>query len=73
LNANVLFCRLFFILSHPVYDQTQGSGAVFLLFHSGLRPWAPTSLYDSKLLNFLGTLRYWSSWVKKNQNLGLCY
>ncbi len=26
LNANVLFCRFFF-KSHPVYDQTQGSGA----------------------------------------------
>jgi hypothetical protein len=44
LNANVLFCRLFFILSHPVYDQTQDSGAVFLLLHNGLRPRAPTSL-----------------------------
>jgi len=29
LNANVLFCRLFKKKSHPVYDQTQGSGAVF--------------------------------------------
>jgi hypothetical protein len=29
LNANVLVC-MFFFESHPVYDQTQGSGAVFL-------------------------------------------
>jgi hypothetical protein len=36
MNANVLFCRLFLILSHPMYDQTQDSGAVFLLLHSGL-------------------------------------
>jgi NADH:ubiquinone oxidoreductase subunit 6 (subunit J) len=28
LNASVLFCR-FFLKSHPVLDQTQGSGAVF--------------------------------------------
>ncbi len=28
LNANVIFCRFFFE-SHPVYDQTQGTGAVF--------------------------------------------
>ncbi len=28
LNANVLFRRIFFE-SHPVYDQTQGTGAVF--------------------------------------------
>jgi hypothetical protein len=28
LNANVLFSR-FFLKSHPVYDQTQGTGAVF--------------------------------------------
>jgi hypothetical protein len=28
LNANVLFSKVFFE-SHPVYDQTQGSGAVF--------------------------------------------
>jgi hypothetical protein len=28
LNANVLFYRIFFE-SHPVYDQTQGTGAVF--------------------------------------------
>jgi hypothetical protein len=27
-NANVLFCRIFFE-SHPEYDQTQGTGAVF--------------------------------------------
>ncbi len=33
LNANVHFCRVFFS-SHPVYDQTQGSGAVFsILYH----------------------------------------
>ncbi len=32
LNANVLFCR-FFVESHPVYDQTQSSGAVFLLLY----------------------------------------
>jgi len=32
LNANVLFCRFFFS-SHPVYDQTQGSGAVFVLLY----------------------------------------
>ncbi len=32
LNSNVLFWRAFFN-SHPVYDQTQGSGAVFFLFH----------------------------------------
>jgi hypothetical protein len=32
LNANVLFCRVFF-QSHPVYDQTQGSGAVFFLLY----------------------------------------
>jgi hypothetical protein len=40
LNANVLFCRffLFLISLHPVYDQTQGSGAVF------------TSLYGITLL-----------------------
>ncbi len=33
LNANVLFCRFFFcfVESHLVYDQTQGSGAVFFL------------------------------------------
>jgi hypothetical protein len=30
LNANVLLCRCFFE-SHAVYDQTQGSGAVFFL------------------------------------------
>ncbi len=30
LNANVLSCMVFFE-SHPVYDQTQGSGAVFVL------------------------------------------
>jgi len=28
LNANALICRFFFE-SHPVYDQTQGTGAVF--------------------------------------------
>jgi hypothetical protein len=28
LNANVLFCRVLFE-SHPVYDQTQGTGAAF--------------------------------------------
>jgi hypothetical protein len=28
LKVNILFCRCFF-LSHPVLDQTQGSGAVF--------------------------------------------
>jgi len=28
LNANVFFCRVF-LRSHPVYDQTQGTGAVF--------------------------------------------
>jgi len=33
LNANALFCRFFFE-SHPVYDQTQGSGAVFFFFHT---------------------------------------
>ncbi len=27
-HPNVLFCRLFFE-SHPVYDETQGTGAVF--------------------------------------------
>jgi len=32
LNANVLFCRFFF-KCHPVYDQTQGSGAVFFLLY----------------------------------------
>jgi hypothetical protein len=32
LNANGLFCRIF-LESHPVYDQTQGSGAVFFLLH----------------------------------------
>jgi hypothetical protein len=31
LNANVLLSR-FFYKSHLVYDQTQGSGAVFVLF-----------------------------------------
>jgi hypothetical protein len=31
LNANVLFCRFCFE-SHPMYDQTQGSGAVFSYF-----------------------------------------
>jgi len=30
LNASVLFCRFFFE-SHPVYDQTQGSGVVVLV------------------------------------------
>ncbi len=29
LNVNVLFWRFFFFQSHPVYDQTQGTGAVF--------------------------------------------
>jgi hypothetical protein len=28
LNANVFYCKLFFE-SHPILDQTQGSGAVF--------------------------------------------
>ncbi len=28
MHANVLLCRFFFE-SHPVYDQTQGSGALF--------------------------------------------
>jgi len=33
LNAKINFCRVFFS-SHPVYDQTQGSGAVFsILYH----------------------------------------
>jgi hypothetical protein len=32
LNANVLFSRFFFEC-HPVYDQTQGSGAVFVLLY----------------------------------------
>jgi hypothetical protein len=32
LNANVFFCRFFKNLT-PVYDQTQGSGAVFFLFY----------------------------------------
>jgi hypothetical protein len=36
LNANILFCRFFFE-SHPVYDQTQDSGAVFLLLYRQLR------------------------------------
>ncbi len=31
LNANVLFLHVFFYKSHPVYDQTQGSRAVFFL------------------------------------------
>jgi hypothetical protein len=26
------FCRFFFIKFYPVYDQTQGSGAVFCVF-----------------------------------------
>jgi hypothetical protein len=30
LNANVVFfLQVFFLKSHPVYDQTQGTGAVF--------------------------------------------
>jgi hypothetical protein len=29
LNAHFLFCKFFFFESHPVLDQTQGSGAVF--------------------------------------------
>jgi hypothetical protein len=32
LNANVLFCR-FFLISPCVYDETQGSGAVFVLLY----------------------------------------
>jgi hypothetical protein len=32
LNVNVLFCTVF-LESHPVYDQTQGSGAVFFLLY----------------------------------------
>ncbi len=32
LNANAMFCRFCFE-SHPVYDQTQGSGAVFFLLY----------------------------------------
>jgi hypothetical protein len=35
-NANVLFCRLVFE-SHPVYDQTQGFGAVFSLLYIQLQ------------------------------------
>jgi hypothetical protein len=31
LNANVLFLRVFYYKSHPVYDQTEGSRAVFFL------------------------------------------
>jgi hypothetical protein len=31
LKANVFFCR-FFLKSHPVYDQTQGTGAVGAVF-----------------------------------------
>jgi hypothetical protein len=30
LNANVIFLQVFFE-SHPIYDQAQGSGAVFPL------------------------------------------
>ncbi len=33
LNANVYFSAGFFFESHPVYDQTQGSGAVFFLLY----------------------------------------
>ncbi len=32
LNANIPFLQVFFE-SHPVYDQTQGSGAVFFLLY----------------------------------------
>ncbi len=35
LNANVLFLQVF-VESHLVYDQTQGSGAVFLLLYGEL-------------------------------------
>jgi hypothetical protein len=33
LNANVLLSIQVFVESHPVYDQTQGFGAVFFLLH----------------------------------------
>jgi hypothetical protein len=33
LNANELFCRLFFYDSRTVYDQTQGSGAVLFVLY----------------------------------------
>ncbi len=33
LNANVLFWAGFFEKSHPLYDKTQGSGAVFSLLY----------------------------------------
>jgi hypothetical protein len=42
LNANVLFCR-FKKKSHPVYDQTQGSGAVFSYFLNNSNFWIPSS------------------------------
>jgi hypothetical protein len=74
LNANVLFLQVF-VESHLVYDQTQGSGAVFLLLYGELYWESGSKVQTIKKIGFESqpwSCFFWKSKLKLDWGYCLC-